>query len=95
MGSESKEDASATFSMEPIVAYLDDLDCNNPAENKGEWALMKMLLLIILYDLRMYLNMSTLVPCACLCPSQKWHVCMISKILHHFYALNYLLFVYK
>ena len=23
--------------MEPIVAYLDDLDCNNPAENKDRW----------------------------------------------------------
>ena len=33
------EDVSATFSIEPIVAYLDDLDCNNLNENKGEWVL--------------------------------------------------------
>ena len=38
-GSELEEDASATFSMEPIVTYLDDPDCNNPAENEGEQVL--------------------------------------------------------
>jgi len=37
--SESEEDALATFSMEPIVAYLDDPDCNNSTESKGEWVL--------------------------------------------------------
>jgi len=37
--SESEEDASATFIMEPIVAYPDDPDCNNPAENDGKWIL--------------------------------------------------------
>ena len=25
--------------MEPIVTYLDDPDCNNPAKNEGEWFL--------------------------------------------------------
>jgi len=34
--SESEEDAPTTFIMESIVAYLDDPDCNNPAENEGE-----------------------------------------------------------
>jgi len=34
--SESKEDMTVTFSIEPIVAYLDDPDCKNPAENEGK-----------------------------------------------------------
>ena len=25
--------------LEPIVVYLDDFDCNNPAENEDEWVL--------------------------------------------------------
>jgi len=37
--SELEEDASTTLIVEPIVAYLDNLDCNNPAENEGEWVL--------------------------------------------------------
>jgi len=37
--SESEEDAPATLIFEPIVAYLDNLDSNNPAENEGEWVL--------------------------------------------------------
>jgi len=37
--SESEEDASATISVEPIVAYLDDFDCNNSVENESEWVL--------------------------------------------------------
>jgi len=36
---ESEEDAPATISIEPIVAYLNDYDCNNSAENEGEWVL--------------------------------------------------------
>ena len=39
--SESEEDTQTTFSIEPIVAYLDDPDCNNPAKNEGEWVLNK------------------------------------------------------
>jgi len=35
--SESEEDVPATISIEPIVTYLNDFDCNNPAENEGEW----------------------------------------------------------
>jgi len=35
--SESEEDVPATISVEPIIAYLDDFDCNNPVENEGEW----------------------------------------------------------
>jgi len=27
----------ATFNIEPIIAHLDDPDCNNPAKNEGEW----------------------------------------------------------
>jgi len=27
------------FIIEPIVAYLDDPDCNNPVKNEGEWVL--------------------------------------------------------
>jgi len=37
--SESEEDTPATISMEPIVAYFDDFDCNNLAKNEGEWVL--------------------------------------------------------
>jgi len=29
----------ATFIIEPIIAYLEDSDCNNPAKNEGEWVL--------------------------------------------------------
>ena len=31
--SELKEDAPTTISIESIVAYLNNFDCNNPAEN--------------------------------------------------------------
>ena len=37
--SESEEYAPAIISLEPVVAYLDDFDCNNPTKNKGEWVL--------------------------------------------------------
>jgi len=37
--SESEEDAPATINIEPIIAYLDDFDCNNLVENEGEWVL--------------------------------------------------------
>jgi len=37
--SKSGEDALAIFGIEPIVACLDDFDCNNLAENEGEWVL--------------------------------------------------------
>jgi len=30
---------SATFSINPIIAYLNDLDCNNSTKNEGEWVL--------------------------------------------------------
>jgi len=75
--SESEEDVSVTFSMEPIIAYLDNLDWNNLAENKGaSGSLTKMLLLITLCVLRMYLNLSILVPYICFYPFQKWHACI-------------------
>ena len=66
--SESEKNALVTFSIEPILAYLDDLDCNNLAKNEGEWVLNEILLLFTLCVLRMYLN---LVPCTCLYPSRK------------------------
>ena len=37
--SESEEDVPATINIEPIVAYLNDYDCNNPAKNEGECVL--------------------------------------------------------
>ena len=39
--SESEKDTLATISIEPIAAYLNNYDCNNPAENEGEWVLNK------------------------------------------------------
>ena len=39
VSSESEEDMPATISIEPIVAYLNDHDCNNPTKNKGGWVL--------------------------------------------------------
>ena len=39
MDSKSKENAVTTFVLELFVAYLDDPNCNNPAENEGEWVL--------------------------------------------------------
>ena len=37
--SKSEEDAPDTFILEPIIVYLDDPDCNNPAENESEWVI--------------------------------------------------------
>jgi len=37
--SESEEDMPATFTMEPTVAYLNDHDCNDFAENDDEWVI--------------------------------------------------------
>jgi len=37
--SESGEDPDVSFDEEPIVAYLDDPDCNNSADNGNEWVL--------------------------------------------------------
>jgi len=37
--SESKEDIPATFTMKPIVANLNDPDCNNSTKNNGEWVI--------------------------------------------------------
>ena len=36
---ESEDNAPATISIEPIVAYWNDYDSNNPTENEGEWVL--------------------------------------------------------
>jgi len=35
--SESEEDAPPTLIFEPMVAYLDNPDYNNPIKNEGEW----------------------------------------------------------
>jgi len=37
--SEPEENTPATFSFKPIVAYLNDPECNNPTENDGEWVI--------------------------------------------------------
>jgi len=36
---ESGEDALTIFSIEPIIAYLDDFDYNHLAKNEDEWVL--------------------------------------------------------
>jgi len=33
--SESEEDKPGTLIIEPIIAYLDDLDCNNPPKMRA------------------------------------------------------------
>ena len=35
--SESQEDTPATFACEPIVAYLNNPQCNNPVGDDDEW----------------------------------------------------------
>jgi len=62
--SESEEEAPATISVEPIVEYLDDFECNNPAENEGEGVHNENIAFDILCVLRMYLSM--LGPYTCL-----------------------------
>ena len=37
--SESGEDSEISFDEEPIVAYLNDPDCNNFTNNDDEWVL--------------------------------------------------------
>ena len=37
--SESREDPEVSFDEEPIVAYLNNPDCNNSANNGDEWVL--------------------------------------------------------
>jgi len=39
--SESGDDLVVSFDEEPLVAYFDNSDCNNSAENDGEWFLNK------------------------------------------------------
>jgi len=60
--SESEEDVLAIFSIEPIIAYLDDLDCNNLTENEGEWVLNKNVAYysLCLEDVLKYVNISPL-----------------------------------
>ena len=72
--SKSEEDAPTTISIESIVTYLNDYDCNSQAENEGEWSLMRILFLITLCALRMCL--SRLAPYICLYQSRKWHACI-------------------
>ena len=37
--SESGDDPEVSFDEEPIIAYLNDPDCNNSADNGDEWVL--------------------------------------------------------
>ena len=37
--SESRDDPTATFDNESLVAYFNDPHCNNSAKNDGEWVL--------------------------------------------------------
>jgi len=39
--SEPEENTPATFDFIPIVAYLNDPECNNPTEDDGEWVINK------------------------------------------------------
>jgi len=36
---ESEEDTSATLAFKPIVAYLNDPQCNNPIGDDNEWVI--------------------------------------------------------
>jgi len=73
--SELEEDTLATLILEPMVAYLDNSDCNDPAENKSEWVLNE----DVAFDYSLYLedvfksvNISPLhMPLSI----AKWHVC--------------------
>jgi len=71
VNSKSKEDLAAIFTLELIIAYLDDPDCNNPAENEGEWVLNENVAFVTFCVLKMYLNLSILVPCIYLYSSRK------------------------
>jgi len=37
--SEFEEGTPTTFALEPIEAYLNDLECNNPIDDEGEWVI--------------------------------------------------------
>jgi len=37
--SEPEEDTPATFTFKPIVAYVNDPECNNPIEDDGKWVI--------------------------------------------------------
>ena len=47
MDSESGDNPEISFDEEPIVAYLNDPDCNNSANNGDDWVLNKNVNLII------------------------------------------------
>ena len=40
-GFRAEEDTPATFAFKPIIAYLNDPECNNPIEDDGEWVINK------------------------------------------------------
>ena len=69
--SESEKVTLTTFIIEPLVAYLDDPDCNNPAQNEGEWVHNEN----VASDYSLYLEdvfkSVDRVLCICLCPSRK------------------------
>jgi len=66
--SESEEDAPATFFLEPIVACLYDLECNNPVDDNDEWVINENVPFDIFCALMMYLIRPILVPYTCLYP---------------------------
>ena len=76
--SESEEYAPATISVEQIVAYMNDYDRNNLAENEGEWVLNENIVFDYYLCLKMYLSM--LVPYTCLYQSRKWHACIFKTM---------------
>ena len=66
--SEPKENMPATFAFKPIVAYLNDPECNNPTEDDGEWVINEN----IIFDYPVSVNLfksaddtSLHMPCPC------------------------------
>jgi len=50
--SQSEEDMLATFALEPIVAYLNNLGCNDSTKNDGDWVLNEN----VTYDYSLYFD---------------------------------------
>ena len=71
-----KKNTLVTFSIEPILAYLDDLDCNNLAKNEGEWVLNENVAFDYSLGLEDVFKLVDIISCTCPYPSQKWHACI-------------------
>jgi len=75
INSESGEDPDVSFDEESIVAYLNDHDCNNSADNGDEWVLNENVnfdYFLCYDDVNSTIDMS---PYTCLCLFQ-WHACI-------------------